>query len=343
MKLPPLLSLRDLLRLYGVHATKSLSQNFILDTALLGKLVSYCPNLQQRPVLEIGPGPGGLTRALLNAGVQRLVTVERDARFVPVLQMLEQASDGRMRSVIGDIMPTDEYELLQAHFGPLPDASDSLVDAPMLVGNLPFQISTALLLKWLRQMAVGQGIFRLGHVGMALMFQKEVAERLVALHGTRQYGRISIMTQHLCHVRLAHVLPRTCFTPRPKVDAAWVLLQPRAEPLTDTPTAFVEQFTTLAFSKSRKTAARGLEASGVPSALVDILLNSEGLSGKERFQSLPVDTICRMANVWGQNRHLMQTDPYFAQKGKPKLPLSKASEEMVAMFEKNCDSDAAPP
>eukprot|EP00667_Euglena_gracilis_P014470 EG_transcript_14995 len=324
MRLPPLLSIRDILRLYGISALPKLSQNFLLDPTILRKLASFCPDAEQRLVIEVGPGPGGLTRAYLERGVQRLLAIEKDERFQPALAMLEQAVEGRLKAVLGDALRVDEAALVEEHFGPLPAQPWAAPGGPLITGNLPFSISGPLLIRWLRLVGDRQGIFACGRGRLELMMQKEVAERMVALPGSRKYGRLSVLCQHLCATKVEYIIPGRCFVPPPDVDAAWVSLDPYPTPRVAAATQDVEQFCTLAFSKSRKVCRTALELSGVPPSLVALVLQSANIGATERFQELPVDVICRMAAVWGRHKARMQDDPYYKEKGRPRMALPRA-------------------
>ena len=204
MSLDDLPPLRDSLAAAGLTARKGLGQHFLLDLNLTRKIARLAGPLEGRTVVEIGPGPGGLTRALLEAGAH-VVAVEKDARFGPILAAIAERSGGRLRVIAGDALALAE---------PLPPG------AP-IVANLPYNVATPLLIQWLTADPPPEA--------MTLMFQKEVAERIVAGPGSKDYGRLSVLAQALCEGRIVMELPARAFTPPPKVASAVVRLTPRPE------------------------------------------------------------------------------------------------------------------
>ncbi len=238
MSEPP--PLRDALRAAGLSADKSFGQHFLLDLNICRKIVRLAGPLDGETVIEVGPGPGGLTRALLEAGA-RVIAIEADARFLPLLADLPGAGDGRLTVVHGDALKADEAALA----GPA---------GARVVSNLPYNVGTALLIKWLT------GPFR--PRSMTLMFQKEVAERIVAPVGGEAYGRLAVLTQTLCEAKVVMSLPARAFTPPPKVDSAVVELIPRADP---PPAALIDALqivTREAFGQRRKMLRSALKAIG---------------------------------------------------------------------------------
>ncbi|RZJ89073.1 MAG: ribosomal RNA small subunit methyltransferase A, partial [Brevundimonas sp.] len=190
MSLP---SLRETLDAHGLAAKKSFGQHFLLDLNVTRKIVRLAGPFEGRAVIEVGPGPGGLTRALLESDAGRVVLVEKDARFIPLLSELDDAS-GRLAIVEGDALKVREADLID--------------DPAHVVSNLPYNVGTALLLKWLTGPWTP--------VAMTLMFQKEVAERIVAGPGDDDYGRLAVISQALCEARIVMHLPAAAFTPPPK-------------------------------------------------------------------------------------------------------------------------------
>ena len=202
---PPL---REIIAQHGLSARKGLGQHFLLDLNLTRRIARAAGDLTGVTVIEVGPGPGGLTRALLETSAHRVVAVERDERCVTALAELVEAAAGRLQVVAGDALAVD---------------LSTLADVPRaVVANLPYNIATPLLLGWLRQFDRFQSL--------TLMFQKEVAERLTAAPGTKSYGRLSVITQWRAEARTLFTLPARAFTPPPKVDSAVVRLTPRPQP-----------------------------------------------------------------------------------------------------------------
>lgn len=234
---PPL---RDTLRAAGLSADKSFGQHFLFDLNICRKIARLAGPLDGETVIEVGPGPGGLTRALLEAGA-RVIAVEADARFLPLLADLPGAADGRLTVVHADALKIDEAALAGA-------------GGARIVANLPYNVGTPLLIKWLTEP------FR--PKSMTLMFQKEVADRIVAPVGGRAYGRLAVISQALCETRIVMALPARAFTPPPKVDSAVVELIPRHDPPSDELISSLQIVTREAFGQRRKMLRSALKTIG---------------------------------------------------------------------------------
>ncbi|KAF8572337.1 hypothetical protein P879_01787 [Paragonimus westermani] len=287
--LPPLPSLREVLRIYGLRAQKQLSQNFLLQPASINGFVKCAGGLRDAYVLEVGPGPGGLTRAILECRPRHLAVVELDHRFIPGLEELRLAASEmgvKMDIYRQDILQFNADGIFPAEANRMSESwgSSSAVDHPTFspntagsalpdllvrsttqlprvraIGNLPFNISTPLVIQWLHDVAERRGLWRLGRVPMILTFQKEVAERLCADVWSKQRSRLSIMAQAYCEVRYLKDIPGTAFLPVPKVDAAIVRLTPLAQPLIPVPFPYVEKLVRSAFQFRNKQIVRCLE------------------------------------------------------------------------------------
>ncbi|XP_077477300.1 dimethyladenosine transferase 1, mitochondrial isoform X1 [Stigmatopora argus] len=212
-RMPPLPTVSELIKLYHLRAEKQLSQNFLLDLRLTDKIVRQAGDLNNAYVCEVGPGPGGLTRSILNAGAADLLVVEKDSRFIPGLQLLSEAAPGKLRIVHGDILT---YRMDKGF--PTSISKPWEEDPPNLhiIGNLPFNVSTPLIIRWLENIANRTGPFAFGRTRLTLTFQKEVAERLTASTKSRQRSRLSIMAQYLCTVHSRFNIPGKAFVPSPK-------------------------------------------------------------------------------------------------------------------------------
>jgi 16S rRNA (adenine1518-N6/adenine1519-N6)-dimethyltransferase len=234
VKLDDLPPLRDSLADHGLIAKKAFGQHFLLDLNITRKIARLAGPLEGRVVIEVGPGPGGLTRALLEAGAH-VIAVEKDRRFLPLLEEIAEAAGGALSVVEADALAVDEAALLAAH-APGREAH--------VVSNLPYNVGTALLIKWLT------GPFR--PAGLALMFQKEVADRITAQAGDDAYGRLSVIAQALCTAERVMDLPARAFTPPPKVASAVVRLAPLPERPADALIQALETITAAAFGQRRK-------------------------------------------------------------------------------------------
>ncbi|HWA62361.1 MAG TPA: 16S rRNA (adenine(1518)-N(6)/adenine(1519)-N(6))-dimethyltransferase RsmA [Caulobacteraceae bacterium] len=263
--LPPL---REVLAEAGLFADKRFGQHFLLDLNVTRKIARFAGPLEGALVIEVGPGPGGLTRALLEAGA-RVIAVEKDPRFVPILQTLGEASGGALTIVEADALAVDEAALT----GGAPAS---------VVSNLPYNVGTPLLVKWLT------GPFR--PVSMTLMFQKEVALRVVARPGEADYGRLAVLTQAVARAQIVMDLPARAFTPPPKVASAVV----RIDPLTDRPpdalVAVLQRVTQAAFGQRRKMLRSSLKSLGG-----EALLARAGIDPTLRAEDVPVDGFLALA------------------------------------------------
>jgi 16S rRNA (adenine1518-N6/adenine1519-N6)-dimethyltransferase len=267
--LPPL---RESLAAHGLIARKALGQNFLFDLNVTRKIARLAGPLEGAAVLEVGPGPGGLTRALLEAGA-KVLAIEKDARFLPLLAELAEAADGRLTVVQADALHADEAALAAAH---------GLATPRRVIANLPYNVGTPLLIKWLT------GALR--PELMALMFQREVAQRIVARAGADAYGRLSVITQAVCEAAIVMDLPARAFTPPPKVESAVVRLIPHADRPAAPLLAALEAVTAAAFGQRRKMLRSSLKALGG-----EALCRRAGLDPDQRAETVPVEGFLALA------------------------------------------------
>jgi len=270
LSLPPL---RDVINKYGLRAEKSLGQNFLLDLNLTGR-IARCPgSLVGESVLEIGPGPGGLTRAILAAGANKLIAIEKDTRCLDALEDVNKAFAGRLQVINGDALDIDEADLLEtkAH----------------IIANLPYNVATPLLIKWLKS--------RDRYKSMTLMFQKEVADRITAVPRTKAYGRLSILCQCLCHVSKQFDISPQAFTPPPKVTSSVVKLIPRETPAFPADIKTLEKVVATAFGQRRKMLRASLKSLGGPT---EEYLIAAGITPTQRAEELSVEDFCRLSEIY---------------------------------------------
>jgi 16S rRNA (adenine1518-N6/adenine1519-N6)-dimethyltransferase len=270
-ELPPL---REVNARHGLSAKKQLGQNFLLDLNLTARIARTAGPLESVTVIEVGPGPGGLTRALLAEGAKKVVAIERDERALPALGEIAAHYPGRLEIVAGDALATD--------YAALADGSAKIVS------NLPYNIGTELLVRWLTLEP-----WPPFYESLTLMFQREVAERIVARPGEEAYGRLGVLAGWRAEARIAFNVSPSAFTPPPRVTSAVVHLVPRA---TDpaVPARKLELVTRAAFGQRRKMVRQSLKATGVP---VGRLLDAAGLRGDERAEELPVEAYLKMARA----------------------------------------------
>lgn len=269
--LPPL---RETIRHAGLSARKSLGQNFLLDLNITRRIARAAGPLEGIGVVEIGPGPGGLTRALLLEGASHVTVIERDERFKPALEEIAEASRGRLSIVFADALKVD-YVALAAKTA-----------AKRLVANLPYNIATPLIAGWLSSEPWPSWFDRI-----VVMVQREVAERMVAETGSANYGRFGVLTQFRASPRILFALPPSVFTPSPKVSSALVEVVPRSGQEAPLSISVLERVTAAAFGQRRKMLRSSLSALGVDT---EALLRDAGINPTLRAEQLTVADFCRL-------------------------------------------------
>ena len=271
-KLPPL---KDVISRHQLRAKKSLGQNFLLDLNLTSKIARYAGNLDQFDILEIGPGPGGLTRSLLHEGARKVVAIEKDNRCIEALEEIQATFPGRLKLLQGDALSTD--------------ASEHLADPVRIIANLPYNIGTELLVRWLTS-KTWPSFWQ----SMTLMFQKEVANRIVASPGSKAYGRLSVMSQWRCHTKIAFNVPASAFTPPPKVESALVHFEALKEPKFPAEVEVLEFVVSKAFNQRRKMLRGALKGyfQNVEEGLVSI-----GVLPTKRAEDITVQEYCAMSQI----------------------------------------------
>ncbi|KAL1512705.1 hypothetical protein ABEB36_002251 [Hypothenemus hampei] len=257
IRLPPLPSVRDLVKLYKLRAIKQLSQNFLMDERITDKIVRSAGKIKDHYVCEVGPGPGSITRSILKGAPHKLIVVEKDTRFLPILELLQESckSQTDMQIQIGDILSFD----LKTAFEGAPKREWDYAPPPIhLIGNLPFSVSTYLIIKWLQYISEKSSAWSYGRTSMTLTFQKEVGERMIAEPGQKQRCRLSVMCQLWCNVDYKFTIPGTAFVPKPDVDVAVVTLTPLRNPLIDAPFDLVEKVLMTVFNMRQKYCSKGI-------------------------------------------------------------------------------------
>ena len=271
-KLPPL---KDVISRHQLRAKKSLGQHFLLDVNLTSKIARYAGNLDQFDILEIGPGPGGLTRSLLREGARKVVAIEKDNRCIEALEEIQATFPGRLKLLQGDALSTN--------------ASEHLADPVRIIANLPYNIGTELLVRWLTS-KTWPSFWQ----SMTLMFQKEVANRIVASPGSEAYGRLSVMSQWRCDTKIAFNVPATAFTPPPKVESALVHFEALKEPKFPAEVEVLEFVVSKAFNQRRKMLRGALKGyfQNVEEGLLSI-----GVLPTKRAEDITVQEYCAMSQI----------------------------------------------
>jgi len=267
--LPPL---RDVISKYGLAAKKSLGQNFLLDLNLTGRIARSAGNLENCTVLEVGPGPGGLTRALLENGARHVIAIEKDTRSIEALKDVQAAYPGRLDVIEGDALKLDLSILPE---GPV-----------KIVANLPYNIGTALLIQWLENIERFEGL--------TLMFQREVGQRLTAAAGDKHFGRLSVMAQRLCLVEKMFDVDRNAFVPPPKVYSSIIGFVPRKKPLAEANPEILEAVTRAGFGQRRKMLRSSLKTLGVDT---EELCKAAGIDLTMRAEKIDIPGWCALANA----------------------------------------------
>ncbi|MDC0886332.1 16S rRNA (adenine(1518)-N(6)/adenine(1519)-N(6))-dimethyltransferase RsmA [Altererythrobacter sp.] len=270
--MPDLPPLREVIARHGLTASKALGQNFLFDAQLLDRIAALPGDLADKAVLEIGPGPGGLTRALLKAGA-RVTAIEMDARCLPALAELSDAYPGQFRVIEGDAMKIDHAELMAEPFA--------------VVANLPYNVGTALFVRWL-----GGESWPPKWTSLTLMFQQEVAQRIVSQPGSGVFGRLAVLAQWRSEAKLAMKVHRSAFTPPPKVMSAIVHVTPRQMP-PGVSAKMLERLTEAAFGQRRKMLRQSLKS--VPGALD--ALEAIGIDSTRRAETLSVAEFVALAEA----------------------------------------------
>ncbi|MDR1361252.1 MAG: 16S rRNA (adenine(1518)-N(6)/adenine(1519)-N(6))-dimethyltransferase RsmA [Rickettsiales bacterium] len=270
LDLPPV---SQMLRDAGMEPKKQLGQNFLFDLNLTRKIACSVPDIENSVVLEIGPGPGGLTRALLDAGARKVIAVEKDSTALPILEKIRDAANGRLEIILGDALRISNEQLAISN-------NDHLV----ICANLPYNVGTELLIGWLHLIA---NCSLLIPNSMTLMFQREVAERIVAKVGDKQYGRLAVLTALTANAKILFNVPNTAFVPAPKVQSAVVQIIPKRSAIGNYQLAAVEKLTAKLFGQRRKM-IRGI--------LPDVNWGEFGLSGTERAEELSPETYQEIAS-----------------------------------------------
>ena len=264
----PLPPLRDVINRFGLDARKKLGQHFLLDLNLTTRIATTAGDLTSYTIIEVGPGPGGLTRALLESGAKKIIAIEYDSRCVEAIKDLAKHYEGQLTVIKGNALQMKWDEICR---GP-----------KKLVSNLPYNISTPLLVNWLKNIKQFHSL--------TLTFQKEVANRIMASPGNKTYGRLSVLTQWQCHVNQEFTISRTAFTPSPKVDSTVITLTPRNNSKAVADWQHFEKVTSKAFGQRRKMLRTSLKS-------FNLNFDSLGIDPTARAENLDIEQFCTIARA----------------------------------------------
>lgn len=268
--LPPV---SEMMRECGLEPKKQFGQNFLFDLNLTTKIAKNVPNIEKTVVVEVGPGPGGLTRAILMSGAKKLVAIEKDTTTKPILDKIQSASDGKLEVIFGDALKTDLSQLNK--------------DGYAICSNLPYNVGTELLIGWLHQIANGNNI-----LSLTCMFQKEVAQRIVANVGNKQYGRLSVLANLIADTKILFDVPNTAFVPMPKVQSAVVQIIPNKNKIKKIKDiTLLEKLTAKLFGQRRKM-IRGI---------IKTDWEKFGLTGTERAEELSPELFLKISGIIDEN------------------------------------------
>ena len=273
MQIDQLPALRDVIALHDLNAKKSLGQNFLLDLNLTARIARLAGNLEGHDILEVGPGPGGLTRGLLAAGARRVLALEKDSRCIPALNEISDAYPGKL-----DIFNADALNF---------DICTHLSSPIRIVSNLPYNVGTELLIRWLTPKD-----WPPFWTTLTLMFQKEVAERIIATPGSKAYGRLAILAQWKTNPKIVMELAPECFTPPPKVYSAVVHFDALSEPRFPAPAGLLSSTVAMAFNQRRKMLRSSLKSA---SPNIEIVLREAGLEPTARAEEISLEGFCSLA------------------------------------------------
>ncbi|MEI7669240.1 MAG: 16S rRNA (adenine(1518)-N(6)/adenine(1519)-N(6))-dimethyltransferase RsmA [Pseudomonadota bacterium] len=277
MTKPNIPTTSDSVRDHNLFARKSLGQHFLLDSNVTDKIVHASGNLSDINIIEIGAGPGGLTRSLLKSSAKNIYVVEKDFRFIPVLEELKRFYNERLTIIQDDALKVSLTDIV-----PEPRA---------IIANLPYNIGTELLFTWLDEVAINSNSYQF----MTLMFQKEVAERIFSEKNTKQYGKLSVMTQFLCQVEYCFDLPAHAFTPPPKVESAVIKLTPHKKLPFNAEKQMLDKVVSAAFGNRRKMLRSSLKTiTDKPQEL----LKQAGIDEERRAETLSLEEFCRLAEIY---------------------------------------------
>jgi len=332
-RLPPLPTVKDILRMYNINAQKRLSQNFIMDPRLLDRVAKAGGPLHGKVVVEVGPGPGGITRSIIGQGASQCAVIEKDPRFVPALNLLNESCGGRLDIHIGDAMHFHMEKLFPSRLATEWEADSTNVS---LIGNLPFNVSTPLTIKWLRAMSEKKSLWIYGRVPLTLCYQQEVAQRMSAPPGDTERSRLSVMCQNWAAVKQNFIIPGGAFLPKPDVNVGVVTLTPLVVPYIDHPYQIVEKVVTTVFHGKKKNVIntiRNLFPRPLANSLGNRILNETGLNPKLRPIDIDMHDWSRICNSYVR---ILNENPSLASyktRGSKNLNLSEPLYEDGQLFE----------
>ncbi|GAB1601653.1 dimethyladenosine transferase 1, mitochondrial-like [Argonauta hians] len=333
-KLPPLLTVSEILRLYRIQARKKLSQNFLLDMNIIRKIVRSATRIKDHHVVEVGPGPGGITQALLQAECKHLTVIEKDRRFMPCLNMLANVFEN-IDIVHGDVLNFDMSNLFPDK---LKTPWTSKPPSIHIIGNLPFNVSTPLIIRWLRDISCQRGAWSYGRSLLTLTFQKEVGERMVSPVGGAERCRLSVMCQNWCDVKLRFIIPGKVFVPAPDVDVAVVSFVPLVEPHIKLPFELVEKVVRHVFHHRNKKCRYGLRTLFPKEHwyFADEILEKTSIKPEIRSYNLSIEELGKMCHLYNDICQSYPSIMSYDYRAMPTERLAKEQEITLDIMQQNC-------
>eukprot|EP00088_Acartia_fossae_P031782 TRINITY_DN325_c0_g1_i1.p1 TRINITY_DN325_c0_g1~~TRINITY_DN325_c0_g1_i1.p1 ORF type:complete len:346 (+),score=57.92 TRINITY_DN325_c0_g1_i1:1118-2155(+) len=309
IRIPPWPTVNDILRMYNIRAQKKLSQNFIMDPKLLNRIAKRCGDLENKHVVEVGPGPGGITRAILGQGAVRCAVIEKDPRFIESLEYLNHMCGHRMDIHMGDVLSFNMEKLFPDYLrkdweGEVPDIR--------VVGNLPFNVSTPLIVKWMQAIAERRNIFSYGRVPLVLTFQHEVAQRIIAPPLDVERSRLSVICQNYARCEYEFMIDPGAFVPKPEVHVGVVSIKPLLKPYIDLPFPLVNKVVTFVFRGKQKYVSKSL-GQLFPTRLEKYMgpkvADLAGIDNKRKAISLTMEELNRICHAY---KHIIDKNPSLA-------------------------------
>jgi len=308
-RIPALPTVNDILRMYNIRASKKLSQNFIMDPRLLNRMVKKMGNIEGKHIVEVGPGPGGITRSILGQGAMSCTVIEKDKRFLDSLEHLNRTCGHRLDIHLGDVLHFNMENLFPDN---VRKAWDGDVPDLRVIGNLPFNVSTPLLIKWIAAISEQRNIFSYGRVPLLLTFQHEVAHRIIAPPTDPERSRLSVICQNYARCEYEFMIPSGAFVPEPQVQVGFVSIKPLVEPYINLPFPLVNKVISTVFQGKKKIVLNSVSQlfpRKMGNLLGNRMLDMAQINPKQRPFNLRMEEFNKLCHAYN---HILQKNPSFS-------------------------------